>query len=230
MSKRKKREARGQSRGPRIPRLSPMTAKQSRYINTIYEGPVTVCTGYAGTGKTYVAATLAATMYLEGHIENIILTRPNVSSGRGLGFFPGTVEEKMDPWMQPLISRIKAVLGQGQYEHAVRKGHFKVEPFETMRGASYSGFVILDEAQNITPDEMKMFLTRYEDGRVIINGDILQSDLKVKSGLSVITEMIHRGDLPFHHVDFSDVEDIVRSDVCKDVILAWNRYEKGKVQ
>lgn len=226
MSRRLKRQASYQAETIRVPALTPMSDKQSRYINSIIQGPVVVCTGYAGTGKTYVAAKLAARMFAQREIDQIILTRPNVSAGKGIGFFPGTLEEKMDPWMRPLVSRLKADLG-GAYESGVRKGNIKVEPFETMRGASYDGFVILDEAQNTTPEEMKMFLTRYEGGRVVINGDIRQSDLKTKSGLAVLVEMIRRGDLPFHHVDFSDVQDIVRSDVCRDVILAWDRYENG---
>jgi phosphate starvation-inducible PhoH-like protein len=203
-----------------------MSDKQSQYINAIYEGPVVVCTGYAGTGKTYVAARLAASLYAEKQIDRIILTRPNVSAGKSLGFFPGDLADKTEPWMRPLVSRLKADLG-GAYDSGVRKGNIKVEPFETMRGASYDGFVILDEAQNTTPEEMKMFLTRYEGGRVIINGDVRQSDLKTKSGLSVLVDMIGRGDLPFHHIDFSDLDDIVRSDVCRDVILAWDRYENA---
>lgn len=225
MSKRKKRQAAYEA-GPRVQSVRPMSDKQARYLNAIVEGPVVVCTGYAGTGKTYLAARKAAELYASKSIDQIILTRPNVSSGKGLGFFPGTVEEKMDPWMQPLVSRLKTDLG-GAYDSGVRKGNIKVQPFETMRGASYNGFVVLDEAQNTTPEEMKMFLTRYESGRVIINGDIRQSDLKAKSGLSVLVDMIHRGELPFHHVDFSSPDDIVRSDVCRDVILAWDRYENG---
>jgi phosphate starvation-inducible PhoH-like protein len=224
MSKRLRRQASYERESSRHIAVEPMTEKQSRYINAIHQGPVVVCTGYAGTGKTYLAAKMAASLYDARRINRIILTRPNVSSGQKIGFFPGTLEEKMDPWMRPLVSRLKADLG-GQYETGVKNGNISVEPFETMRGASYNGFVILDEAQNTTPEEMKMFLTRYEGGRVIINGDIRQSDLKQKSGLAVLVNMIRKGDLPFHHIDFSDVEDIVRSDVCRDVILAWDKYE-----
>lgn len=213
-----------------VPTVQPMTPKQSRYINAIIEGPVVVCTGYAGTGKTYVAAMLAASLYAQRKIKQIILTRPNVASGKGLGFFPGTLEEKMDPWMRPLVNRLRASLGDNVYQSATKNGNIRVEPFETMRGASYDGFVILDEAQNTTPAEMKMFLTRYEGGRVVINGDIRQSDVKGESGLGVITKMIKRGDLPFHHVDFSDLEDIVRSDVCRDVIVAWDKWENRNVR
>lgn len=227
MSRRLKRQAKAVGTHV-VPSVQPMTPKQSRYINSIIEGPVVVCTGYAGTGKTYVAAMLAASLYAQRQIEQIILTRPNVASGKGLGFFPGTLEEKMSPWVKPLVNRIKASLGANVYESAVKNGNIRVEPFETMRGASYDGFVILDEAQNTTPQEMKMFLTRYEGGRVVINGDIKQSDLKMQSGLSAVAEMIRMGKLPFHHVDFSDPEDIVRSDVCRDVILAWDDYENGR--
>lgn len=229
MSRRLKRQARAEGTTS-VPSVQPMTPKQSRYINAITEGPVVVCTGYAGTGKTYVAAMLAASLYAQRKINQIILTRPNVASGKGLGFFPGTLEDKMDPWMKPLVNRIKESLGTNAYECAVKNGNIRVEPFETMRGASYDGFVILDEAQNTTPQEMKMFLTRYEGGRVVINGDIRQSDVRGESGLGVVTKMIKRGDLPaFHHVDFSDLEDIVRSDVCRDVIVAWDRYEQRRV-
>lgn len=227
MSRRIKRQAKAVGTHV-VPSVQPMTPKQSRYINAIIEGPVVVCTGYAGTGKTYVAAMLAASLYAQRQIDKIILTRPNVASGKGLGFFPGTLEEKMSPWVKPLVNRIKTSLGHNVYESAVKNGNIRVEPFETMRGASYDGFVILDEAQNTTPQEMKMFLTRYEGGRVVINGDIKQSDLKMQSGLSVVAEMIRKGKLPFHHVDFSDPEDIVRSDVCRYVILAWDDYENGR--
>lgn len=206
--------------------VKPMTDKQSRFVNSIYAGPVAVCTGLAGTGKTYLAAKVAAKLYSENVIDQIVVTRPNVSSGQKLGYFPGTLEEKMDPWLRPITSRLKADLG-GAYEAGVSSGKIRVEPFETMRGASFNGFVILDEAQNVTPEEMKMFLTRYESGRLVINGDIRQSDLKAQSGLSVLVDMIIRGDLNFHHVDFSDPEDIVRSDVCRDVIMAWDKYENG---
>lgn len=226
MSKRDKRKA-AYKRGPGVEPVRPMNDKQARYINAIHDGPVVVCTGYAGTGKTFLVAKTAAKLFSDKVIDKIIMTRPNVSAGKSIGFFPGSLQEKMDPWMSPLVSRLKADLG-GAYDSAVRKGDIKIEPFETMRGASYEGFVILDEAQNTTPEEMKMFLTRYEKGRVIINGDIRQSDLGAKSGLSVLVDMIKRGDLPsFHHIDFSDVDDIVRSDVCRDVILAWDKYENG---
>ena len=225
MSKRLKRKA-AYTRGPGVVPVRPLTDTQARYINAIHEGPVVICTGYAGTGKTFIAAKIAAQLFAEKTIDKIILTRPNISAGPSLGCYPGGPDDKMDPWMQPLSSRLKADLG-GAYDSARRNGSIRVEPFETMRGASFDGFVILDEAQNTTPPEMKMFLSRYEGGRLIINGDIRQSDLKGDSGLSVVVDMIKAGELSFHHIDFSDVDDIVRSDVCREVILAWDKYENG---
>lgn len=212
--------------GPRIPTISGLTPKQDLFIDRVRKNPVNVVTGYAGTGKTYVAASVAAEFYARGLVDTIVLTRPNVGAGPSLGFFPGTVEQKMDPWMRPLTQRLKAVLG-GAYDCGVRQGNIRIEPFETMRGLSLNGFVILDEAQNVSPHEIKMFLTRFESGRVVVNGDVRQSDLKTESGLSVLAGMIRRGDLPFPHTDFSDPEDIVRSDVCRDVILAFEAWEHG---
>jgi len=209
----------------RIPPLLPKTDKQAGYIKAIGKNEVVVSTGYAGTGKTYIAATMAADMYREGRVHEIVLTRPNVSAGAKLGYFPGTLEEKMDPWMVPLTSRISSRLGRGAYETGVRNGNIKVVPFETMRGLSLNGFVILDEAQNTTPHEMKMFLTRFESGKIVINGDVRQSDLKTKSGLSVLVDLIKRGKLPFSHVDFSNPDDIVRSDIVRQVILAFEGIE-----
>lgn len=221
-------QARRPSQKPSTAPLVAQTDKQQRYINAITAGPVVVTTGYAGTGKTYVAARLAAKLFREKTIRKIIMTRPNVSAGKGIGFFPGTLEEKMDPWMKPLASRIRADIGDNAYDCAIKKGNIEVTPFETMRGSSFDGFVILDEAQNVTPEEMKMFLTRFEGGRVIINGDVRQSDLRGANGLSVVIDMVHRGELPsVHHIDFGDPEDIIRSDVCREVILAFDAYENG---
>jgi len=206
----------------RVPPLVPLTEKQGVYISSIMANDVIVSTGYAGTGKTFIAATVAADLYRNHVIDEIILTRPNVAAGRSLGFFPGTLEEKMDPWMRPLTSRIEQRLGKGTYETGVKNGNIRVEPFETMRGASFNAFVILDEAQNTTPEEMLMFLTRYESGKIIVNGDIRQSDLKSTSGLKTLVGLCKSGKLDFPVIDFDSPDDIVRSGVVRDVILAFD--------
>lgn len=206
----------------RVPPLVPLTEKQGVYISAIMANEVIVSTGFAGTGKTFIAATVAADLYRNHVIDEIILTRPNVASGKSLGFFPGTLEEKMDPWMKPLTSRIEKRLGKGVYETAIKNGNIRVEPFETMRGSSFNAFVILDEAQNTTPEEMLMFLTRFETGKIIINGDIRQSDLKSTSGLKTLVGLCQRGKLDFPVIDFDSHNDIVRSGVVRDVIIAFD--------
>ena len=137
--------------------LQPKTKMQARYIEAITNFTQTISLGCAGTGKTYIASTMAAQLYMQGTINKIILTRPNVPSSRSLGSFPGTIEEKMAPWTTPVVEVLKNCMG-GAYENAVRNGAIIVAPFETMRGSSFSdAFVIMDEAQNTTPEEMKMF-------------------------------------------------------------------------
>lgn len=206
---------------PRIPPLRPLSDKQADYIAAIMSNEVVVSTGLAGTGKTFIAATIAADLYRQGVIDQITLTRPNVAAGSSIGFFPGTLEEKMDPWMRPLTERIKQRIGAGAYDCAVKNGNIRVEPFETMRGMSFNGFTILDEAQNVSHHEMKMFLTRFESGKVVVNGDVRQSDIKGTSGLARLIKLVEAGHLDFPVIDFSSPDDIVRSGVVKKVILAY---------
>lgn len=222
MAKRQSKEKFLVSEQHRVPPLLPLTEKQGVYISTILTNDVTVSTGYAGTGKTFIAATIAADLYRNHVIDEIILTRPNVASGKSLGFFPGSLEEKMDPWMRPLTSRMRSRLGAGVYDTAVKAGNIRVEPFETMRGASFNAFVILDEAQNTTPEEMLMFLTRFESGKIVVNGDIRQSDLKSTSGLKTLVGLCTSGKLSIPVIDFDSHDDIVRSGLVKDVIIAFD--------
>ncbi len=202
------------------------TTKQARYIEAINNYTQTISLGCAGTGKTYVAATLASQLYLKGTIDKIILTRPNVPSSRSLGSFPGTLEEKMAPWTAPVVDVLKKHLG-GAYENAVRNKAIIVAPFETMRGASFNdAFVIMDEAQNTTPEEMQMFVTRIGDNcRIVINGDIKQSDIRQTSGLATLIELAQRFNLPVPVVEFG-IEDVVRSKECKMWIEAFDRHKE----
>ena len=140
--------------------------------------------GPAGTGKTWIAATFAADLLRTGRIDKIMLTRPNVPCGRSLGFFPGTLEDKFAPWAAPVSEAIKDRIGKAAYEIALKRGDIELVPFEVMRGRSWkNAFVLLDEAQNATPAEIKTFLTRIgEDCTVVINGDVSQCDLDETSG------------------------------------------------
>jgi phosphate starvation-inducible PhoH-like protein len=212
---------------PKKPPLFPKTERQADYIKAVTEFQQVVVLGPAGTGKTYIAATIAADLYELGKIDRIILTRPNVSAGKSIGFFPGTLEEKMAPWMAPVIDVLNKRMEKGAYETAVKNGNIEVVPFETMRGRSFNdAFVILDEAQNTSPHEMKMFLTRVgENCKVIINGDVMQSDLNESSGLSKAIHMAKKYMLPVPVIEF-EVGDIVRSELCKAWIVAFMKEER----
>lgn len=205
--------------------LQPKNKMQARYIEAINNFTQTISLGCAGTGKTYIASTMSAQLYMQGTINKIILTRPNVPSSRSLGSFPGTLEEKMAPWTTPVVEVLKNCMG-GAYENAVRKGAIIVAPFETMRGSSFSdAFVIMDEAQNTTPEEMKMFTTRIgENCRIVINGDIAQSDIRQTSGLSTIIELAQRFNLPVPVIEFG-IDDVVRSKECKMWIEAFHKSQ-----
>lgn len=203
------------------PPLVPKTAKQAQYIKALRQHNQVISLGCAGTGKTYVAATLAAELYARGHIDKIVLTRPNMPSGRSLGSFPGSLEEKMAPWTAPVTQILRKYLG-GAYDTAVRAKAIEVIPFETMRGATFdNAFVLLDEAQNTSPEEMQMFCTRIgEESRVVINGDLQQSDIKSDSGLAVLMSLISRQSLPVPVIEF-DADDIVRSGACEMWVRAF---------
>jgi phosphate starvation-inducible PhoH-like protein len=204
--------------------LLPKNDKQAAYMEALKSSQQVIVTGSAGTGKTYIAASWAARLFAAGKVERIILTRPNVPSGRSLGFFPGTMEEKMAPWVIPFTDVIEQHLGPGAFETSTKKRSIDIVPFEVMRGRTFhNAFVILDEAQNTTPSEMKMFLTRIGDeSQVVINGDIKQSDLKSDSGLLSVLKMIQKQSLPVPHIEFT-VDDIVRSDICAMWVKAFDK-------
>lgn len=211
---------------PVKPPLLPKTERQAEYIKAINHSQQVVVLGPAGTGKTYIAATIAADLYELGLIDKIVLTRPNVAAGRSIGFFPGSLEEKMAPWMAPIIEVLNNRMEAGVLDTAFKNGNIEIVPFETMRGRSFNNaFVILDEAQNTSPHEMKMFLTRVgENCKVVINGDIMQSDLNERSGLTKAIHMVKKYMMPVPVIEFQ-VEDIVRSDLCKQWIIAWMKEE-----
>lgn len=202
--------------------LVPKSTRQAEYIDALKDSSQIIVLGPAGTGKTYIGATKAAQLYQEKQIDKIIITRPNVAAGKSIGYFPGTLEEKMMPWVMPVLEVLHWHLGKGAVETGIKNGNIEIAPFETMRGRSFQdAFVILDEAQNVTPHEMKMFLTRVgENCTVILNGDIQQSDLGETSGLSKAIHMAKKHLIPVPIVEFGP-EDIVRSQLCKQWIIAF---------
>lgn len=203
--------------------LLPKTERQKEYIDALKTNPQVVVTGAAGTGKTYIAATKAAILYEMGVIDKIILTRPNVPAGRSLGFFPGTLEEKIAPWIVPFVEVLEEHLGKEVVELAIKAGNIDIIPFEVMRGRTFkNAFVILDEAQNASAHELKMFLSRVgENAQVVVNGDVMQSDLRSESGLSKLMSIIKSQKLPVPIIEFT-LDDIVRSDICAMWIKAFH--------
>jgi phosphate starvation-inducible PhoH-like protein len=161
-------------------------------------------------------------MYAMKIVDKIILTRPNVSVGKDLGYFPGTLEEKFAPWAAPVLDVLNEQLGKGVVETGVKNGNIEMAPLSTMRGRSFhDAFIILDEAQNTTVQEVKMFLTRIgKNCKVVINGDIKQSDIQSQSGLSKIIHLAKKNSMSVPIIEFG-VGDIVRSDICKQWIMAF---------
>ena len=205
-----------------LPPIQALNPTQADYLDALRTSAQVVVLGPAGTGKTWIAATYAADLYRERRISKIILTRPNVPCGRSLGFFPGSLEDKFAPWVAPVVEAIKDRIGAPAYEIALKRGHIEMVPFQVMRGRSWkNAFVLLDEAQNTTSAEIKMFLTRVgEDCTVIINGDVSQCDLDETSGLHTVLHLIKSQRLPVPVIEFT-AADIVRSGLCAMWVRAF---------
>jgi phosphate starvation-inducible PhoH-like protein len=205
-----------------LPPIKPLNPTQAEYLDALKKHPQVVVLGPAGTGKTWIAATHAADLFRQRRIEKIILTRPNVPCGRSLGFFPGSLEDKFAPWAAPVVEAIQERIGRAAYEIALKNGDIEMVPFEVMRGRSWKdAFILLDEAQNATPAEMKTFLTRIgEDCTVVVNGDVSQCDLKEASGLRTVLDLIRAKALPVPVVEFT-LDDIVRSGLCEMWVRAF---------
>jgi phosphate starvation-inducible PhoH-like protein len=200
--------------------VKPLNYIQGEYLRAIYENSIVFGIGSAGTGKTYIAATYAAGELFHRRVKKIILTRPNIETGRGLGFLPGTLEEKYAPYLEPFDQIFTNSLGRGFYEYALNKNQIIPKPLGFMRGTTFEDcIVLLDEAQNATRDEMKMILSRIgKNCKIIISGDQEQSDIS-NSGLLDATNRLE-GIEGIEIVRFRD-EDIVRSKLCKQIILAY---------
>lgn len=196
--------------------LTPLNTNQRSYISALDTSDQVIVFGPAGTGKTYVVSSYAANAYHMKEIDKIVITRPHVSVGKEIGFLPGTLEEKSAPWALPVLDVLEKQLGKGVVETALKAGNIEVAPLALMRGRSFErAFVICDEAQNITLAELKMLVTRIGAGsKLVLNGDIQQSDLKEESGLKKIVHLTKKHMLPIPVVEFT-LKDIVRSDICR---------------
>ena len=203
------------------------TAGQKRYVDAIRDNELTFAIGPAGTGKTYLAVAMAVKAFRAQEVSRIILTRPAVEAGEKLGFLPGDLQMKVDPYMRPLYDSLYDLMGFDTYQKNLEKGTIEVSPLAYMRGRTLDdAFIILDEAQNTTPEQMKMFLTRIGfHSKAIVTGDITQIDLpRGKSSGLVITSKI------LANVDGIDMVhltkyDIVRHPLVQKIVEAYELYE-----
>ena len=208
--------------------IYPRSATQAEYIQTMMQNELVFGLGPAGTGKTYLAVALAVSMMLEGTIDKIILSRPAVEAGENLGFLPGDLKEKVDPYLRPLYDALYEMLPAEQVDKKITLGEIEIAPLAFMRGRTLSNaFVILDEAQNTTPMQMKMFLTRLgENSRMVVNGDLSQVDLPhgVISGLRDALDVL-KGTPNIASVRFT-AEDVVRHGLVAKIVQAYEKKSK----
>lgn len=204
-----------------VMQLIPKTANQDELISTIKHNPITLVIGPAGCGKTYISAGMAAKYYINKYIDKIILSRANVPTGRSLGHFPGSIEDKLTPWLMPSLDVLRKFMGDGLYKYCVEKKTIQLQPIETIRGRSFdSSFIIVDEAQNLSIDEIISITTRLgEESKLILLGDPFQSDIKGQNGLSWFDAIADKYDLSIPSVHFT-LDDVVRSKVVKEILVA----------
>ena len=210
--------------------IRPKTANQKLYVEAIAENTITFGIGPAGTGKTYLAMAKAVAALQAREVNRIILTRPAVEAGEHLGFLPGTLTEKIDPYLRPLFDALHDMLDQDAIPKLMQSGVIEVAPLAYMRGRTLNdSFIILDEAQNTTPEQMKMFLTRLGFGsKMVITGDVTQVDLPggKNSGLATIRKILDGVD----DICFMDLtaEDVVRHRLISDIVSAYEAYDEQR--
>ncbi|MBS6516803.1 MAG: PhoH family protein [Clostridium sp.] len=212
--------------------VKPKTLGQKQYVDAIRKKMIVFGIGPAGTGKTYLAMAMAIQAFKNGEVGRIILTRPAIEAGERLGFLPGDLQSKIDPYLRPLYDALYQIMGAESYLHNSEKGLIEVAPLAYMRGRTLdNAFIILDEAQNTTPAQMKMFLTRIGFGsKVIITGDQSQKDLPAgaASGLDTAIRVLRRlDDISFCYLTSSDV---VRHPLVQKIVEAYEDYEKKNSQ
>ena len=206
------------------------TVGQRRYVNAITKNTVIFGIGPAGTGKTFLAVAMAVKALRDKQVSRIILTRPAIEAGEKLGFLPGDLQSKIDPYLRPLYDALFEMMGAENYQRHIEKGTIEIAPLAYMRGRTLDdSFIILDEAQNATPEQMKMFLTRLGfNSKAVITGDLTQTDLPAgqRSGLSAAVRILEGiEDIAIH--TFTD-RDVVRHKLVQRIILAYEKYEKEK--
>lgn len=210
--------------------VKPKTLGQKKYCEAIADNTITFGIGPAGTGKTYLAVAMAVTAFRAKEVNRIILTRPAVEAGEKLGFLPGDLQSKVDPYLRPLYDALFDMLGAENFQRCQERGAIEVAPLAYMRGRTLDdSFIILDEAQNTTPEQMKMFLTRLGfNSKMVITGDITQIDLPdgKKSGLKKVLNILKNID-DIAICRFSQ-KDVVRHKLVQDIVNAYQKYEEER--
>lgn len=210
--------------------VKPKTLGQEKYVEAIKEKTIVFGIGPAGTGKTYLAVAMAVNAFRAKEINRIILTRPAVEAGEKLGFLPGDLQQKVDPYLRPLYDALFDMLGAENFQRYQERGNIEVAPLAYMRGRTLDdSFIILDEAQNTTPEQMKMFLTRLGfNSKMVVTGDVTQIDLPdgKRSGLVEASKILKDVE-DVRTIRFSE-KDVVRHKLVQDIIKAYEKYEEVK--
>ena len=204
------------------------TLGQLNYINAIRDNVITFSIGPAGTGKTYLAMALAVVALRNKEVDRIVLTRPAVEAGEKLGFLPGDMAQKVDPYLRPLYDALYEIMGTDSYQRLLERGSIEVAPLAFMRGRTLSdAFIILDEAQNTTSEQMKMFLTRIGvNSRCVVTGDVSQTDLPLGKRSGLVEAMSVLKGVPGIAMVVLTHQDVVRHELIQQIVLAYDAFEK----
>lgn len=200
--------------------IQPKNAKQEAFIKAINGSEIVIAEAPAGCGKTYISGGMATKFLAEGSVDRIILTRANVHVGKSLGMLPGTVNEKMEPLLAPILTVLRERMGDGLYSYNMAKKKIEIQALEYIRGNSFKdSFIIIDEAQNLTIPEVQAIITRFESGRILFIGDNFQTDIKGQTGLDWLEQFSKRHGLGYPVIKFG-LDDIVRSSLVKRFLTA----------
>lgn len=211
LTKRKERKRVSEFKPPPI---EGKTDNQSEYIRSIKQSEIVVCTGPSGSGKSYIAAGLASKALLTGRADRVVVTRPLICTGKGLGHLPGDVMEKISPYLSPMMEHFRHFLGNAEYGNAINYRRLCYQPLEVMRGSTFDeSWMILDEAQNCTEEQIKMFITRMgKNSKVLVNGDIKQTDLR-STGLTAVSDKLAS-------IEGVSISRLTREDIQRNGIIA----------